>query len=510
MPRRPFAVFALLALSLVACGDRSPDVGARIVRPTTSTAPESPSPTGGPAVVTDAAQPPTTTAASPPPGSGPKPSSATSVTAGAAVAPAPSRAALACPATPPRAGARPDRTRYELHVDVRTAENAVVGDLVARFTPDRATDRLVFRLWPNGPRLARFGARLDTGAVTVDGREVASERTAPTVLEVRTGAIAAGRTVEVAMPWRLTLPNIVNDRIYRKGDILRLGSFFPILPWEPGLGWTIEPPTTAFAEASMAPVADFVVHVKLPPGLTAITSGTDAGGGRFVARSMRDFAMSVGRFRITGGTAQAPHTVKITVGVAGASDDPGVYLRKAQRVLADFSRRYGDYPWDSFTIAVTPELSGGIEYPSHVMHGPGTTGRVLSHEVGHMWFYGLVGNNQGRDPWLDEGLATWAEDRFEGTTTATRNKSVPAGGRGRAGEPMTYWESRQDIYYRSVYTQGAQALGALGPADRVDCALAHYVAHNANRVARNRDIVEALRPSFPDVESVFARYGIRA
>ena len=63
----------------------------------------------------------------------------------------------------------------------------------------------------------------------------------------------------------------------------------------------------------------------------------------------------------------------------------------------------------TFTLAITPQLGGGIEYPGHVMQGQNTLG-VTSHEVGHQWFYGLVGNDQGRDPWLDEGLATWAED----------------------------------------------------------------------------------------------------
>ena len=34
---------------------------------------------------------------------------------------------------------------------------------------------------------------------------------------------------------------------------------------------------------------------------------------------------------------------------------------------------------------------------------------VLVHEVAHQWFYGMVGNSQFRDPWLDEAFATWAE-----------------------------------------------------------------------------------------------------
>jgi hypothetical protein len=73
---------------------------------------------------------------------------------------------------------------------------------------------------------------------------------------------------------------------------------------------------------------------------------------------------------------------------------------------------------------------------------------------------------------------------------------------------MTYWERRQSSYYRSVYVQGAQALMALGPVDRVDCALRQYVARMAYRVARPTDVLDALSGVFPDARAVFARYGV--
>lgn len=127
-----------------------------------------------------------------------------------------------------------------------------------------------------------------------------------------------------------------------------------------------------------------------------------------------------------------------------------------------------------------------------------------------MWFYGLVESNQGRDPWLDEGLATYAEARFEGTLASMRATSIPAAGQGRVGEPMVFWESRQSVYYRSVYVQGAQAIAALGDPDLVDCALRVYVARMAYRVATQRDLVDAARAVFPDASTTLARYGVRA
>ncbi|HVM02559.1 MAG TPA: hypothetical protein VM263_07795, partial [Acidimicrobiales bacterium] len=397
-----------------------------------------------------------------------------------------------------------------LRVDVRPDQNAVEGDVHVRFTPDLPTDQLVFRLWANAPRTAAAGARLEVGAVVVDGRPVDASLQDATTVVARPGPIAAGRTVDVAVPWRLTLPGTVSDRISRTGDAIRLGSFWPILAWEPGIGWAVQPASSGFAEASMTPVADVVATVTVPPGFDVLATGVNDGTGRWTATAVNDFAMSVGRFTTASATANAPGPVQVTVGVQeGIGESPGAYASRIVRALEDFGRRFGPYPWPTYTVAVTPHLSGGIEYPMHVLQGPGTIGRTTSHEVAHMWFYGLVANNQGRDPWMDEGLATYAEGRFEGTLASMRATSIPAAGRGRLGEAMTFWESRRSAYYRSVYVQGAQALAALGDAELVDCALRLYVARQAYRVARPGDLVDAARAVFPDAAEILARYGVR-
>ena len=494
---------ALLAAALVAGACAGDDRAAAPPRATTTSSP--------------ATAATTATTIAPPSSAAPPPSVPASSTTAAPRAPAPAGTAApppppaSCPAVPPRATPREDRSRYTLRVDVKPAENVVEGDVTVRFTPDLPTDRLVFRLWANAPRTARAGARLDVGGVFVAGRAVDALMANPTTLVARPGGtIAPGQTVEVAVPWRLTLPGTVSDRISRTGDAIRLGSFFPLLAWEPGIGWAEEPASSGFAEASMTPPADFVASVSVPSGMDVLATGTDEGNGRWAATAVTDFAMSVGDFTLASGTANAPDPVKVTVGVqAGIAEAPSAYVARIVRSLEDFSRRFGPYPYPTYTMAVTPVLSGGIEYPMHVLQGPGTIGRTTSHEVAHMWFYGLVVNNQGRDPWMDEGLATYAEGRFEGTLASMQATSIPSAGKGRMGEPMSFWESRQSVYYRSVYVQGAQALAALGDADLVDCALRLYVARNAYRVARPLHLVDAAGALFPDAAGTLARYGAR-
>jgi hypothetical protein len=243
-----------------------------------------------------------------------------------------------------------------------------------------------------------------------------------------------------------------------------------------------------------------------PPGLTVLASGAPAGEGRWTARGAPDWAASIGDFAIAEGKAG---DVPVIVGVErSVKESAGTYLARAVASLTDIARRYGAYPWPAYTLAITPSLKGGIEYPGHVMQGPGTNSRTLPHEIAHQWFYGLVGNDQGRDPWLDEGLASWAEAQVNHTYASFLAKSVPSDGRGHLGEAMSYWDPRHASYYRSVYVQGVQALGALGVSvAAVDCALARYVAVNAYRVATPASLLAALKTVAPNAQEVLARFG---
>jgi hypothetical protein len=416
-------------------------------------------------------------------------------------------AAGTCPAAPVRNTPRPDRPKYILRLDVKPADNVVTGQVEVQFQPDRATDRLVFRLWANGPRPAGAGAHETVDGVRIGAHPAATEQPDPTTLVVPVQAgVLPGQTVGAVVDFTLTLPRPVDDRISRSGDAVRLGSFFPILAWEPGVGWATEPPTSGFAEASMAPTADFTASIGVPPGFDVLATGVPDGNGRWQADAVEDFAVSVGHFTLATGQAGA---TKVTVGVErSVAEDPAVYLRRVIDTINDFSTRFGPFPWPAYAMAVEPSLRGGIEYPMHVMQGPGSSSRTTPHEVGHQWFYGLVENNQGRDPWMDEGLTSWAEARHEGTLNSFVTRTIPLDARGKAGQPMVYWEKRQSSYYRGVYVQPVQALAALGPPDKVDCALRLYAARFAYRVARPKDLLDTLEVVFPNARAVFGRYGI--
>lgn len=87
-----------------------------------------------------------------------------------------------------------------------------------------------------------------------------------------------------------------------------------------------------------------------------------------------------------------------------------------QSVLS-YSDWVGEYPYN-VAQAVEGALSAGagMEYPTITVIGESGSGRgldnVIAHEVGHNWFYGILGSNERDHAWMDEGINSYYEDRY--------------------------------------------------------------------------------------------------
>lgn len=87
--------------------------------------------------------------------------------------------------------------------------------------------------------------------------------------------------------------------------------------------------------------------------------------------------------------------------------------------LKYYGNWYGRYPYSQITV-VNGSLAagGGMEYPNVVIISvdPPTWTRfleeVVMHEVGHQWFYGVLGSNEMDEAWLDEGINSFSEIRY--------------------------------------------------------------------------------------------------
>jgi hypothetical protein len=444
----------------------------------------------------------------------------------AASASAPIPTADSCAVVVPEPPA--NRPRYTVQMTVDPSTGIVAGRMTISFQPDLPIDRVVIRLWPNGgvrdataPSIVATNTQIGVNGATP--KPVLASTGDPTILRLAVSAKPAD-TVTTQLNFSLKLRGERSDRISlsRTGKTFtaaRLGSFLPVLAWEFGVGWNLTPATRSGAEASMTATADWDVRVTLPDqtDLAILASGEEIEPGHWVSEAQRDWAMSIGRYRADNGSLSTStislgpgrRTVRVTVGVtAPLTESASAYKSRVIKSMRSLSDRYGDYPWPTFTLAITPGLKGGIEYPSHVMQGPGSIGRTTTHEVAHQWFYGLIGNDQGKNPWIDEGLATWAEARTDNTLSAFVAKSIPADGKRKTGLPMTYWDRHRSSYYRSVYVQTLQALASLGAPDEVDCALRTLITNSGHQVVTNKTVIDALTTRFPQAPEQLSAFGI--
>ena len=73
-----------------------------------------------------------------------------------------------------------------------------------------------------------------------------------------------------------------------------------------------------------------------------------------------------------------------------------------------YSKFVGDYPYSSVTAVTGPlGAGGGMEYPMITITDPS----AIIHEVGHNWFYGILGTNERDFAWMDEGLNSFFENK---------------------------------------------------------------------------------------------------
>ena len=91
------------------------------------------------------------------------------------------------------------------------------------------------------------------------------------------------------------------------------------------------------------------------------------------------------------------------------------YIKDAVRFR---SALIGEYPFNVVTaVQAWQGDEGGMEYPTiTAIHIPKGTDKELDltieHEVGHNWFYAVLGTDERRYPWLDEGINSYYDNRY--------------------------------------------------------------------------------------------------
>ena len=143
---------------------------------------------------------------------------------------------------------------------------------------------------------------------------------------------------------------------------------------------------------------------------------------RFKQENVHDFAWFADkRYHVLKGEVQLPSSEKTVETWALFTNNEAKLWTNAIEYLNDatyyFSKWVGEYPYSHVTaVDGTISAGGGMEYPNITVIG--SSGNkygletVIVHEVGHNWYYGILGSNERDNAWMDEGLNTYIEIRY--------------------------------------------------------------------------------------------------
>ena len=212
----------------------------------------------------------------------------------------------------------------------------------------------------------------------------------------------------------------VNHRTGVTPHTVNLGNFFPILCGFKNGGFY---ETVYYAEGDpfYSDCADFTVTVKTPKEYEIASSGAILSKRvleskkEYVASisNARDFALvASNEYRVLEGEVNGTTIYYYYYEESGAKEA----LDVACESFAYFESSFGEYPYETYSVAQTGFCMGGMEYPALAMIADNLEGtdaaRVIAHETAHQWWYAVVGSDQIENAWQDEGLAEYSAVTF--------------------------------------------------------------------------------------------------
>lgn len=320
-----------------------------------------------------------------------------------------------------------------INLILRDESAIILGDLAIEYTNQSGDnlDEIVFRLYPNLPT---YGGQLTVTYVQVDLQpiEVVLDESETVLTVALPGALAPQQSMRIQLQFQSIVPtseHLYNQYIYIH-DTLALANFFPLLSvYDEDTQTWWENTNHPWGDAVFSETSFFDFNITAPANWTLITTGINIATRlnadqtrttRYLASLVRDFVImgSPDYHTLSGSQAGVGIDVHYLSGGEMAAQQSLQYAMDAVQL---YSAIFGQYPYTELDIVETHTTAGGIEYPGLIVVTNQTWNAVDSyleivtvHEVAHQWWYGLVGNDQTRYPWLDESLTQYSLGLYYG------------------------------------------------------------------------------------------------
>ena len=314
-------------------------------------------------------------------------------------------------------------TRYQIDLTIAPDLASLTGRQHVRYTNTESVplEVMYLRLFANSPY---YGGKQTIRALRVNGAEAKPEMSlGNTVLKIAMNPpLQPGSAVEFDLEYDVAIPTKTVDAGYNQfgyhDGVLTLPNLYPIIPVYDDEGWHVEL-APGYGDAVYSDTALYQVSITAPADQVVAASGVCQVSGvganrvwRCVSGPMRDFMIAMSADFVVESTSAGG----VTVNSYALKEDARAGrqgLRYAADAVASYQKRIGTYPFTELDLVETPTTAGGIEYPGLIV----VAGRVYDdapvqefttvHEAAHQWWYGLVGNDQVDEPWIDEALAQY-------------------------------------------------------------------------------------------------------
>ncbi len=315
------------------------------------------------------------------------------------------------------------------HIEFTIADNLyeITGTEEVQYTntEDVELNEVEFRLFPN-----ILGGEMSVSNLTVDGLSITPEfQLENSLMIVRMSApIEMGQSIVLKMDYSVSVPQTLELNygvLAYAEDVLALAHAYPMIAVYDDEGWNAEIPPQD-GDVTYADTSFYLVRIHAPKKLTVVTSGTRISldeDGQAQALTVangpaRDFYLAASPNYEEYSQTFGEVTIR-SYAPKDSQKGAEFAINTASKAIDVYSERYAPYPYTELDFVNTPNLALGIEYPGAIA----ITSRIydvdtdyngvpasiymestVAHEVGHQWFYGLVGDDQLDDPWLDESL----------------------------------------------------------------------------------------------------------
>ncbi len=291
-------------------------------------------------------------------------------------------------------------------------------------------------------------------------------------------------------------------------------------------GWVLHD-NWAFGEYLVYDASDFDVYIKAGSDVVLAASAPAEASGdttHYHLEAARTFVLSASdSFQVD---ESAVGSIKIlSYYFAGDGDASQAVVWMATQSLGLYQAKFAPYPHESLSIVETG-LPDGQEFDGLVFlgsnfyssyNGSARSNLVTigTHEIAHQWWYGLVGDDQAAEPWLDEALAVYSERIFY-------QYNYPAYGDWWWGFRVNYFGPQGYVdlsiysfgtfhdYVAAVYLNGANFLEDLRTRvgdDSFFAFLKDYASRYSHRIVTASDFFSVLREhtdaDFSDIEGSY-------